>query len=397
MRRTNYRVIILLFVLSSLLGMAAFGECNNCNTNSSFTGTVGVEFTFTPIPPLSYNLESNVSASFSIDGFSIGAQTAFDLAGFQSLKIDSSLDLGAFGIGEEILFDPYFSWNDFSLTGQIVGVEMGLDLILANIGTVQTPTYSMGAVFSLKSGVISGFSITALTGFGAVDLVNALDGVEAPFSHDLLYLYYHLESLSGTAPDWKVTIVPGFYFEEELVRLEVDTYGLIASSTTWLNTSGFAKEIAEFGYRFTEPNLSFLTAITIDNSFSLSGLDFILDIQIDPVRFTSKTSFAASTPPIPIPLVFDTQGFALSFDFSGIVVTSETDFDYSFMFSQEIIGIEATIDPVKFTSLTKFDTTGFAGEWIEAKVTFAGVTLSTAVDFDFTGITKASFGFSLTF
>lgn len=397
MRRMSYRVIMLIFVLSLLLGTAAFGECDNCNTNSGFTGTVGVEFTFTPIPPLSYNLESDVSASFTIDGFSIGAQTAFDLAGFQSLEIECSLDLGAFGIGEEIVFDPYFSWNDFSLTGQIVGVELGLDLILANIGTVQTPTYSMGAVLSLKSGVIGGFSITALTGFGAVDLVNTLDGVEAPFSHDLLYLYYHLASLSGPVTDWKVTIVPGFYFEEELVRLEVDTCGLIASSTTWLNTSGFVKEIAEFGYRFTEPNLSFLTAITIDNTFSLSGLDFILDIQIDPVRFTSKTSFAAPTPPLPIPVVFDTQGFALSFDFSGVVITSETDFDYSFMFSQELIGIEATIDPVKFTSLTKFDTTGFAGEWIEAKVTFAGVTLSTEVDFDFTGITKASFGFSLTF
>jgi len=398
MRRMDYRIIALILVLPLFTWVWGFSECADCTTTSNFTGTVGVEFTFVPVPPTSYDITTDVSASFTIAGFSIGMQTAFDLAGFQSLGVDSSLDLGAFGIGEEILFDPYFSWNDFSLTGQVVGVELGLDLILANIGTVQTPSYSMGAVLSVSSGLIDGFSITALTGFGATDLVNALDGVEAPFSHDLLYLYNHLADLAANSPTvWRVTIVPGFYFEEELVRLEVDTCGLIASSTTWLDTSGFSQEIAELGYRLTEPSMAFLTAVTIDSSFSLSGLDFILDVQIDPVRFTSKTSFAAPNPPLSIPVVFDTQGFALSFDFSGVLITSETDFDYSFMFSRELIGIETTIDPVTFTSLTEFDLTGFTGEWIEASVKFSGITLSTAVDFDFTGITRASFGFSLTF
>ncbi len=403
MRRITKRGVIILLIsvlLSMFLGVISFGECTNCdknNTNSNFTGTVGVEFAFTPISAVSYDIISDISASFTIEGFSIGMQTSFDLSGFQSLEVNCSIDLGAFNIGEDILFDPYFGWNDFSVTGQIVGVELGLDLILANIGTVQTPSYSMGAVLSLKSGVIDGFSITALTGFGATDLINTLNGVEAPFSHKLLYLYHHLYSLYNSTNNLKVTIVPGFYFEQEFVRLEVNTCGLLASSNTWLDTSGFSKEILEFGYQFKEPQLAFLTALTIDDSFSLSGLDFILDIQIDPVRFTSKTSFAPPSSPLSIPVVFDSQGFAISFDFYGVTVTSETDFDYSFMFSQELIGIETTVDPVTFTSLTKFDTTGFAGEWLVAKVKFSGVTLSTEVNFDFTGITKASFGFSLTF
>ena len=393
MVRIEYKSVIVLLIALFTLGIAVLAD----TTGNNFTGTVGVEFTFTPIPPLMYNIESDVSAAFTMNGFSLSTQTAFALSGFKSFEVDTTLNLGVFTLGNDIQFDPYFSWNDFSATGQIAGVEAGLDLILANIGTVQTPTYSMGAVFSLKSGVVDGFSITSLTGFGATDLVNALAGVKAPFSHKLLYLFHHLESLSTAPPVWRVTIVPGFYFEQELVRLEVNTCGLLASSTTWLDSSGFSQEIAELGYQFSEPNLAFLTAVTIDHSFSLSGLDFILDIQIDPVRFTSETSFAAPTPPLPIPVVFAGQKFALAYNCQGFAVTSETDFDGNFTFTQERIGIEATIDPVSFTSLTSFDATGFAGERITAQVKFSGIILSTKVSFDFTGITNVGFGFKLTF
>ncbi len=396
MRRMNYRIIVVLFVLLLVGGTLAFGECANCGSDT-FSGKVGVEFTFAPIPPTAYNLTTNISAALQIAGFSVSTQTAFDLSGFQSLGVDCSLNLGAFTIGNDILFNPRFNWNDFSVAGQIVGVELGLDLILADIGTVQTPTYSMGAVLTLKSGVVSGFSITSVTGFGATDLVNTLGGVSAPFTDKLLYLFNQLGSLSGPPPVWRVTIVPGFYFEQELVRFEVDTCGLLASSTTWLDTSGFAQEIAELGYQFTEPNIAFLTSVTVDHSFSLSGLDFILDIQIDPVRFTSETSFSAPTPPLPIPVVFSGQRFALSYVCKGFTAISETDFDGNFMFSQQLFGIEATIDPVTFTSYTSFDLTGFTGERITARVKFSGITLSTTVQFDFTGITSASFGFELAF
>ncbi len=396
MRRTNYRIILVFFVLLLVGGTLVFGECANCG-NNTFSGKVGVEFTFAPIPPTTYNLTTNVSAALQIAGFSVSTQTAFDLSGFQSLGVNCSLNLGAFTIGNDILFNPRFNRNDFSVTGQIVGVELGLNLILADIGTVQTPTYSMGTVLTLKSGVVSGFSITSVTGFGATDLVNTLGGVNAPFTNKLLYLVNQLGSLSGPPPVWQVTIVPGFYFEQELVRFEVDTCGLLASSTTWLDTSGFAQEIAELGYQFTEPNIAFLTSVTVDHSFSLSGLDFILDIQIDPVRFTSDTSFSAPTPPLPIPVVFSGQRFALSYACKGFTAISETDFDGNFMFSQQLFGIEATIDPVTFTSYTSFDLTGFTGERITARVEFSGITLSTTVRFDFTGITSASFGFELAF
>ncbi|HCP32085.1 TPA: hypothetical protein DIT45_02400 [Candidatus Acetothermia bacterium] len=362
---------------------------------TEFSGSVGLEITFIPIP-LSYDIESDLTLSLSVACFTFESGTVFALTGFHSQEFDVEVDLGAVSIADDILFDPYFSWNQLSVDAQIVGVEVGLDLILADIGT-QSPSYSMGAVLELSSGVICGFSITTLTGFGAGDLVNVLGGVEAPFSHDLLYLFSHLDLLFAPSLALKVTIEPGFYFEEELVRLEVDYCGLLSSSSTWLDWTGFAKEVFEFGYWFEEPSLSFLTAMAFDNSFSISGLDFILDLEICGVQFTSWTSFTAPQTPSVLPVVFSGQRFAVSFEVGCVLITAETDFDGTFLFERQLLAIEAEIEPVAFTSLTAFDRTGFSGEWIKAQVEFYGVTLYTLAAFDFGGIIEVSFGFELAF
>jgi hypothetical protein len=388
----------MLIVLSLTGGLALADDvCCSDGPGLGFSGSVGLEFTFTPIPPLSYNIASGLTLSFSVAGFTFESETVFDLSGFQSQGFGATVDLGAAQISEEILFDPYFSWNQLGVDVQFLGVQVGLDLILANIGSVQTPDYSMGAVLELSSGILCGFSITTLTGFGAVDLVNILDGIEAPFSHDLLGLFIHLDSLFGIAPDLRVTIVPGFYFEEELVRLEMDYAGLISSSSTWFDSFGFSKEIIEFGYRFEEPTLAFLTVVSFDDTISISGLNFILDLQIEMVRFTAKTSFVAPITPMPIPIVFDGQGFAISVDICGVILTSETDFDETFLFKRQLIALEATIDPVRFASLTSFDGLGFSGQWLRADVSFGGITLYTTAAFDYSGINEVSFGFELTF
>jgi hypothetical protein len=172
---------------------------------------------------------------------------------------------------------------------------------------------------------------------------------------------------------------------------------LIASSSTWFDLFGFSKEIIEFGYRFEEPTLAFLTAISFDDTISLSELNFILDLQIEMVRFTTKTSFVAPITPLPIPIVFDGQSFAISVDICGVILTSETDFDETFLFERQLIALEATIDPVHFASLTSFDGSGFSGQWLRADVTFGGITLYTTAAFNYSGINEVSFGFELTF
>jgi len=392
------------FMVAIILGMLLIGEVmlGQETQGIGFSGDVGLELSYTAVPPLSYNIETDLTLSISVTDFTFESATVFDLSGFQAQGFGASVDLGAVRIADEVLFDPYFSWNRLSVDAEIVGVTVGLDLILADIGT-QSPSYSMGAVLELSSGVISGFSITTLTGFGATDLVNVLDGVEAPYSYELLELFYHLDNLCLSPIDLEnlfylaPTIVSGFYFEEELVRLEADFCGIISSSSTWLDWNGFAKEVFEFGYRFEEPSLAFLTAITIDESFAISGLDFILNLEICEVQFTSWTSFAAPTSPSVLPIVFSGQGFAVSFELFGVDITSETDFDGTFLFERQLLAIEAEIDPVTFTSLTVFDGSGFSSQCLQAGVTFCGVTLYTTAAFDTSGITEVSVGFEFTF
>ncbi len=391
MPRLCARIAICVVVLSLLGGGIAMAD------DVGFSGFVGLEITYTPVPPTSYNIGADLVLAFDVSGFSFASETGFDLAGFQSQQVTLGVDLGAVQISEEILFDPYFSRNELSIDMAIAGVDIGVDFILANIGSVQTPTYSMGAVIELSSGIVCGFSITSLTGFGAIDLVNILGGVEAPFSYEMLYLFNHLDTLCTLPLDLDVTIVPNFYFEEELVRLEADFMGLIASNTTWFDSTGLSRMLFELGYRFEEPSLSFLASMGLNGLFVITDIDFIVDLQIDVVRFTSHTWFVENPLPVPIPIVFDGQGFAVSFEICGVLITTETDFDGSLLFAQQLIAIEATFDPVTFKSLTTFDAAGFASQCIYADVTICGAKLYTKAEFDFSGIDLVTFGFDFTF
>ncbi len=396
MLRNCSRFIFMLSLIVLCLGGGTLAAQTG-SAGLGFGGSVGLSFTYTPVPPFSFNIASELTLGLQIAGFAFSSATDFDLSGFQSQKFAASISLGAVQIGDDIRFEPLFSWNQLSVNAQILGVNAGVDLILADIGAVQTPTYSMGAVLELSSGVVCGFSITSLTGFGATDLVNEIGGVTAPFSDKLLGLFNHLDALFAPSTPLDVTIVPGFSFEEQLVRLEIDESGLLASTTTWFNETGFSQETLELGYRFDDPSLAFLSAFTFDQAFSISGVDLILDLRIDPVQFTSQTSFATAAPPSPLPVAFADQRFAVSVQVCGVTVTSATTFDATFLFSSERIALEATIDPVSFASLTSFDGAGFSGQDIQTSVTFGGITLSTSVSFDTGGITQLSFGFEFTF
>jgi hypothetical protein len=392
MRRMNAQITFGLVFLLLAVGIVPVAA-----SEVGFSGSVGLDVSYTPVPPASYNIGSDLSLGFSVSGFSFTSETGIDISGFQSEAVTLAVDLGAVQISDEIRFEPVFAWNQLSVDVSIVGVHIGFDLILADIVGPQTPTYSMGSVLELSSGIVCGFTISSLTGFGAENLINLLGGIEAPFSYDLLYLFNHLAGVCATPVDLDVTIVPGFYFEEELFRLEVETFGLIASNTTWFDNTGLVKLLFETGYRFTEPAMAFMASMSLDGTFAITSLDFIIDLQIDVVRFTSHTSFTQLLPLTIIPIVFDSQGFAISFELCDVTITTATTFDSSFYFAEQLIAIEASIDPVTFKSLTTFDATGFVGQCIYADVQFCGVLLFTKAEFDFSGIQLVSVGFELAF
>ncbi|MBU1048816.1 hypothetical protein KKG90_02210 [Candidatus Bipolaricaulota bacterium] len=384
-------------VFSLIILLFAAGMGTVAASGVGFSGSVGLDVSYTPVPPASYNIGSDLTLGFSISGFSFTSETGFDLAGFVSEAVVLAVDLGAVQMSNEIRFEPIFSWNELSVDISIVGINIGFDLILADIVGPQTPTYSMGSVLELSSTIACGFTITSLTGFGAENLISVLGGIEAPFSHGLLYLFNHLSGLCVAPTDLDVSIVPGFYFEEELFRLEVEGFGMLASNTTWFDSTGLVKLLFEMGYQFAEPTMAFMASLSLDGAFSITALDFIIDLQIDVVRFTSHTSFTKLLPLTIIPIVFDSQGFAVSFELCDVIITTATTFDSSFFFAQQLIAIEASIDPVTLKSLTTFDATGFVGQCIYADVQFCGVLLFTKAEFDFTGIQLVSVGFELTF
>ena len=149
--------------------------------------------------------------------------------------------------------------------------------------------------------------------------------------------------------------------------------------------------------RLADPSLGVLTSLTLDGGFSITNLDIIADLSIDAIRLTSWTGFARPAFPVPVPVLFSGQKFALRFELVGVTVTSETDFDDLFLFDGEEIALEATVDPVTFVSLTEFGAAGFSRQCIEASVAFSGVTLSTKAEFTWSGVTLVSFGFKLSF
>ena len=362
-----------------------------------FSATVGLEITYTPLPPASYDIGSDLQLAFDIPGFSLRSDTGFDLAGFTWEKVSFTVDLGVAKISEDIRFEPEFDWNELSLDLSIVGVDMGADWIFANIGSVQTPSYDMGVVVEIGSKIPCGLSIASVTGFGAEDLVNVLGGAPAPFSEVMLTLFDHLATVCAPPEDLRVTVVDGFYFEEELLRLQLNLAGFVTSNTVWFDAAGLSQIVLEIGYAFADPSLGVLTSLTLDGGFSITNLDIIADLSIDAIRLTSWTGFARPAFPVPVPVLFSGQKFALRFELVGVTVTSETDFDDLFLFDGEEIAIEATVDPVTFVSLTEFGAAGFSRQCIEASVAFSGVTLSTKAEFTWSGVTLVSFGFKLSF
>jgi hypothetical protein len=194
-----------------------------------------------------------------------------------------------------------------------------------------------------------------------------------------------------------VTVVPGIYFEEELLRLQLDALGILLSTSTWFDWTGFSREILEFGYHFDEPPLALLSVLTVDSDLAVSELDLFLDLEIGIVRFTSETFFSEPSVPLPVPLLFSGQDFALGIAWEGIGLVSEIEFDDLFLFERERFSIEVVIDPVSVASLTEFDATGFVGEWIRGGVQVGGVVLFTEAVFDVGGVASVSFGFELRF
>ena len=105
MGRTCVRITLCMVLLLSAAGAIAVAD------GVDFSGSVGLDITYTPVPPTSYNIDTGLSMAFSVSGFTFTSTTGVDLTGFQSEIVTLDVDLGAVQLGDEIRFEPSFSWN----------------------------------------------------------------------------------------------------------------------------------------------------------------------------------------------------------------------------------------------------------------------------------------------
>jgi len=61
-----YFAVLLLLVVSITTGAMADDPCCPPGSGLGFSGSVGLDVTFTPIPPLSYNIESGLSLLLNV-------------------------------------------------------------------------------------------------------------------------------------------------------------------------------------------------------------------------------------------------------------------------------------------------------------------------------------------
>jgi len=363
---------------------------------SGITGYVSLGIGYEFVPPASYDITSDVILGLSVSGFTFVSATALDAYGFAAQTVRLTADLGVVRISEEIRFEPFFSWNEIRVAMDILGLCVGLDLILADL-LGPPPDYSIGGVLELSSQLGFGTGIVSLTGFGATDLLNRVGGIEAPFRHQLMGSFVVLDRLRQDPELLDVVVVPGFFFEEQILRLEFGRWGVITSGTAWLDNAGLARTVWEMGYRLDDPSISFLAVIDVLGWVTVSGLDLVLDLIMDGVRFTSHTAFVETTPPAPAPILFDGQAFAVAFPLGPAQIITATQFDASFLFAGLDIGVDARIEPVWLRSVTQFDGTGFVEQSLRAQAMVLGATLEALIAFDFSGILRASAGIALSF
>jgi hypothetical protein len=392
MRRACVQTIISAAILLGIVvGGVAAGE------GAGIAGNVWFQVAYVPVPPASYDIASDLGLAFSVGGFTFASTTGFDVYGFQSQDLRLALDLGVVTISEELLFEPYFSWNEIRVGVSMTGVFIGVDLILADLAALPPPTLSMGGVLELSGQIGFGVTLTSLTGFGVEDLVHRLEGVEAPHRDRMLTPFRRLRDMCQDAGRWDVTVVPGFFFEEQLVRLEAGSVGLIASNTTWLDDTGLDRMLWEVGYRFEDPAVAFLAVVDLRGWLSISALDFIVDLGLEGVRLTSHTAFVEVPPPSIAPIVYEGQRFAVSFSLCRVLVTSVTVFDDAFFLSEQHVKVAVRADPFMVMGLTSFDATGFTSQCLHVSTGLLGASLYGQVEFSFTGVLGAALGFSLGF
>jgi len=262
----------------------------------TFSGSVGMDFLFQPDTPLTVDAAFTLTMDVGKGG--VKSSTILSLAGLEAEHLWMWLNFQGITLKTGLTFDPCFSRWALNVSGGCCPFFLGGWFFLGNLAPAcQPPNYTIGLVLDFGVGGEPGFLARSLTSFGVQDLYALID--DDPWTD--------------------VTLVPGWYFEEELLHFAWagDCWRLY---TTWLFTYA-GLSFGEFGvtYRFTQPLVTLGASLRLNSSLALDWVKLYLGVTVDPVSVYSATAFNFTS--------FLWQEIGLRIQFSQVSIYSATRFD----------------------------------------------------------------------
>ncbi|QAA76305.1 MAG: hypothetical protein BIP78_0539 [Candidatus Bipolaricaulis sibiricus] len=272
------------------------------------SGSLGIEVTFTPIPPA--DITSAITLGLTFGRAEIVSRTELSLAGLLAQYLTVGVSLDGVALRSGLRFDPCFSRYWFEVRGGCCPLELGGLFLVENLALAcQTPNYTVGIVLDLGVAWRPGFFARSVTGFGVTDVYGLID----------------LE------PGTWLTAVPGVWFEETLLNLGFAgacfrTDGLVLFvpyGLAWFELGG--------SYLYPDPEAELGVRIRILGTFALDWAKLFFGVRVPPVAVRLVTTFDLGG--------FLAQDVAVEVSFSWVRIYSRTRFDFGGLI-QAIVGIE---------------------------------------------------------
>jgi hypothetical protein len=156
-------------LLLGLLGVVVFGPWGGVALGQGkLSGTNSLTLSLEDLDLATLSLSDTFTLSYRVDGFSVMSQTFYDVSGLASQQFRLSTRLGDFNLyGSTSFSSQAFTRASFSLSGTFERVSLTFSLLIANIGSVQTPSYSSGTTFRIFGDIPDLGRLAAVLGIGA--------------------------------------------------------------------------------------------------------------------------------------------------------------------------------------------------------------------------------------
>lgn len=296
--------------LVGVLALALAGGTTAWAEPPTFTGSLGIEVTFTPVPPATFDVTSAITLALSLGRAEVVSRTELSLAGLTAAHLTMGINLDGIGLRSGMRFDPCFSKYWFEVRGGCCPWELSGVFLVENLAAAcAPPDFTIGIVLDLGLAWNPGFFARSLTGFGVTDL-------------------YHLIDLD---PATDLTAVPGLWFEEELIHIGFTSLCFLADSLVLLDPFGLAWFELGAAYRYPDPEAELGVRIRLTGTLTLDWAKLSLGVRVVPVAVRLVTTFDL--------LGFVAQEIEVEVLFSWIRIYSRTRFDFSGLI-QTVVGVE---------------------------------------------------------